>query len=187
MDIRPLHTEDDYRAALAEVSMLVDQSPERGTPEGDRLEILSILVEHYERSMETAHLLRSPANAVHLERSLAQLQAAGDAAKPRAGWGKASKAIADELDPEQGLAEARVGLDADIKEFADDILKMRMSLGEQGRCYTDRDLAFAWTRYSDRVCASWLELPDDAIELAKALRQYLPEPRDSLPEPRESQ
>lgn len=51
MDIRPLHTEGDYRAALAEVSALVDQDPERGTPEGDRLEILSILIEHYEGSM----------------------------------------------------------------------------------------------------------------------------------------
>jgi antitoxin component HigA of HigAB toxin-antitoxin module len=75
MDIRPLHTEDDYRAALAEVSALVDQDPHPGTPEGDRLEILSILVEHYESSMDTAHLLRSPANAAHLERSIAQLRA----------------------------------------------------------------------------------------------------------------
>lgn len=79
----------------------------------------------------------------------------------------------------QGLAEARAGLDADIKEFSDDIRKMRICLGEQGRFYSDRDLAFAWTRCSDRVCASWLGLPDDAIELAKTLRQYLPEPKDS--------
>ena len=48
MDIRPLHTEDDYRAALAEVSALVDLDPEPGTPDGDRLEILSTLVERYE-------------------------------------------------------------------------------------------------------------------------------------------
>lgn len=48
MDIRPLHTEDDYRAALAEVSALVDQDPATGTPDGDRLEILSTLVECYE-------------------------------------------------------------------------------------------------------------------------------------------
>jgi antitoxin component HigA of HigAB toxin-antitoxin module len=51
MDIRPLHTENDYRAALAEVSALVDLDPEPGTPDGDRLEILSTLVERY----ETAH------------------------------------------------------------------------------------------------------------------------------------
>jgi hypothetical protein len=48
MDIRLLHTEDDYRAALAEVSALVDLDPEAGTPDGDRLEILSTLVERYE-------------------------------------------------------------------------------------------------------------------------------------------
>jgi hypothetical protein len=75
MDIRPLHTEDDYRAALAEVSAPVDLDPEPGTPEGDRLEILSILVEHYESLMETAHLLRSPANVAQLERFAAQLRA----------------------------------------------------------------------------------------------------------------
>ncbi|MDN7893025.1 hypothetical protein QZM93_30935 [Burkholderia cepacia] len=32
--------------------MLVDQDPESGTPEDDRLEILSILVEHHKGSME---------------------------------------------------------------------------------------------------------------------------------------
>ncbi|CAB3801195.1 DUF29 family protein [Paraburkholderia fynbosensis] len=74
MDIRPLHTDDDYRAALAEVSALVDQEPESGTPEGNRLEILSILIEHYEDAIGTAHLLRSPANAAHLERSITQLR-----------------------------------------------------------------------------------------------------------------
>jgi len=73
MDMRPLRTEGDYRAALAEVSALVDQDPEPGTPGGDRLEILSILVEHYEDSTETAHLLRAPANTAYLELSIAQL------------------------------------------------------------------------------------------------------------------
>ncbi|MEW6339345.1 MAG: transcriptional regulator [Pseudomonadota bacterium] len=48
MDIRPLHTEDDYKAALAAVSELVDADPASGTPDGDRLDILSILVERYE-------------------------------------------------------------------------------------------------------------------------------------------
>jgi antitoxin component HigA of HigAB toxin-antitoxin module len=75
MDIRPLTTDDDYRAALAEVSALVDLDPEPGTPDGDRLEILSILVENYESLTDTAHLLSSPANAAHLERSIAQLRA----------------------------------------------------------------------------------------------------------------
>jgi len=36
---------------------------------------MSILVEHYESLMETAHLLRLPPNVAHLERSIAQLRA----------------------------------------------------------------------------------------------------------------
>jgi HTH-type transcriptional regulator/antitoxin HigA len=48
MDIRPLHTEEDYRTTLAEVSALVDLDPPRGSSEGDRLEVLGVLVELYE-------------------------------------------------------------------------------------------------------------------------------------------
>lgn len=48
MDIRPLHTEADYQEALAAVSALVDTDPAPDTPEGDKLEILSMLVERYE-------------------------------------------------------------------------------------------------------------------------------------------
>jgi HTH-type transcriptional regulator/antitoxin HigA len=49
MDIKPIHTEADYRAMLREVSKLVDLDPEVGTPDGDRLDVLSTLVEAYER------------------------------------------------------------------------------------------------------------------------------------------
>ncbi|KJK17842.1 transcriptional regulator [Burkholderiaceae bacterium 16] len=48
MDIRPLHTDDDYQAALAHVSALVDIDPAPGTPERDRLEIMATLIERYE-------------------------------------------------------------------------------------------------------------------------------------------
>lgn len=48
MDIQPIRTEDDYRAALREVSAFFDHEPEPGSPEGDRFEILLILVEAYE-------------------------------------------------------------------------------------------------------------------------------------------
>lgn len=48
MDIRPIHTKADYKAALKVVSALIDTDPERGTPEGDRLEILGTLLEAYE-------------------------------------------------------------------------------------------------------------------------------------------
>ena len=44
--VRPIRTEDDYDAALAEVDGLMDATP--GTPEGDRLDILVTLIEAYE-------------------------------------------------------------------------------------------------------------------------------------------
>ena len=48
MDIRPIHTDTDYRAALREVSTYFDSEPEPGTPDGDRFEVLLTLLEAYE-------------------------------------------------------------------------------------------------------------------------------------------
>ena len=49
MEITPIRTEKDYRAALRVVSTLVDQDPSPDTPEGERLDVLSTLIEAYER------------------------------------------------------------------------------------------------------------------------------------------
>jgi HTH-type transcriptional regulator/antitoxin HigA len=46
MDIRPIRTETDYRAALDEVERLWEAEP--GTLEGDSVEVLSTLIEAYE-------------------------------------------------------------------------------------------------------------------------------------------
>ncbi len=46
MTIRPIKTEADHAAALAEVERLFDAKPD--TPEGDRLDVLATLVEAYE-------------------------------------------------------------------------------------------------------------------------------------------
>ena len=46
MDIRPIKTEADYQAALAEIERLFDAAP--NTPAGDRLDVLVTLVEAYE-------------------------------------------------------------------------------------------------------------------------------------------
>ena len=46
MKIRPIKTEVDCRAALKEIDHLFDAAP--GTPKGDRLEVLTTLVEAYE-------------------------------------------------------------------------------------------------------------------------------------------
>ena len=50
MEIKPIRTEADYRATLALIETLMDV-PEDAlpTPEGDRLEVLAVLVEDYER------------------------------------------------------------------------------------------------------------------------------------------
>ena len=47
MDIKPIRTQRDYKAALAEIERLFDAKP--GTPDGDRLEVLATLVEAYEQ------------------------------------------------------------------------------------------------------------------------------------------
>ena len=46
MDIRPIKTEADYQAALAEIERTLEAAP--NTPEGDRLEVLTTLIEAYE-------------------------------------------------------------------------------------------------------------------------------------------
>jgi hypothetical protein len=46
--VRPIRTAEDHGAALTEVLNLMQADPAAGTPEGDRLEVLSVLIEAYE-------------------------------------------------------------------------------------------------------------------------------------------
>ena len=46
MDVAPIRTKRDYRRALKEIEALMDAK--RGTPEGDRLDVLVTLVEAWE-------------------------------------------------------------------------------------------------------------------------------------------
>jgi HTH-type transcriptional regulator / antitoxin HigA len=46
MEIKPIKTKADYRAALKEIEALM--MAERDTPEGERLDVLVTLVEAYE-------------------------------------------------------------------------------------------------------------------------------------------
>jgi HTH-type transcriptional regulator/antitoxin HigA len=48
MEIRPIKTEEDYQAALHEVSAYFETEPAPGSAEGDRFEVLITLVESYE-------------------------------------------------------------------------------------------------------------------------------------------
>jgi HTH-type transcriptional regulator/antitoxin HigA len=43
-----LRTEEEYESAIAEIERLLDEGSEEGTEAYDRLELLSVLVEHYE-------------------------------------------------------------------------------------------------------------------------------------------
>ena len=47
MDIKPIKTDADYRAALKEIETLMMAEP--GTPEGEKLDVLVTLVEAYEQ------------------------------------------------------------------------------------------------------------------------------------------
>ena len=46
MEIKPIKTEKDYHAALKEIEILFEAKPD--TPDGDRLDIFTTLVEAYE-------------------------------------------------------------------------------------------------------------------------------------------
>lgn len=47
MNIKPIKTEQDYQAAMARLEAIFDAKP--GTPEGDELEVLGVLIDNYER------------------------------------------------------------------------------------------------------------------------------------------
>src|SRR5437879_4359510 len=47
--IRPLRSEADYDAALAEIEQYFGESPKQGTPEADRFDLLALVIEDYEK------------------------------------------------------------------------------------------------------------------------------------------
>lgn len=62
MEIRPIRTHTDYQQALQEIELLFDAAP--STPEHDRLDILSTLVEAYEKKHFPIEL-PDPIEAIH--------------------------------------------------------------------------------------------------------------------------
>lgn len=48
MNIRPIHSDQDYRAALKNVSPFFENEPTPGTPEGDYFDVMLTLIEAYE-------------------------------------------------------------------------------------------------------------------------------------------
>lgn len=47
-DIHPIRDAADYEQALAEIDALIKKKPDGNTPDGERLELLSLLVSDYE-------------------------------------------------------------------------------------------------------------------------------------------
>ncbi|MGV0036170.1 MAG: helix-turn-helix domain-containing protein [Candidatus Azotimanducaceae bacterium WSBS_2022_MAG_OTU7] len=64
MDIKPIRTEADYRAALREIESLMEA--ELDSPEGERLDVLTTLVEAYE-SKHYPMELPDPVEAIKFE------------------------------------------------------------------------------------------------------------------------
>ena len=48
MDIRPLHSEADYDAALKRIAELFENEPQPGTPGADRFDLLALVIADYE-------------------------------------------------------------------------------------------------------------------------------------------
>ena len=63
MNIKPIRTAKDLKAALAEVSKLMESDPDIGTPKGDRLDVLVTLVQAYE-AKHFAMALPDPVEAI---------------------------------------------------------------------------------------------------------------------------
>ena len=59
--IRPLRSESDYDSALEEIERYFESEPKPGTPEGDRFDLLALVIEDYERK----HWPIDPPDAVH--------------------------------------------------------------------------------------------------------------------------
>jgi HTH-type transcriptional regulator/antitoxin HigA len=60
MEIRPIRTETDHEAVLAEIGRLTEMEPRPGSREGDRLEVLAVLSEAY----EAKHYSIEPADSI---------------------------------------------------------------------------------------------------------------------------
>ena len=60
--IKPIKTETDYQSALQEIECLFEALP--NTPEGDRLEVLTTLVEAYEEKQGYALPIPDPIEAI---------------------------------------------------------------------------------------------------------------------------
>jgi len=88
--LRPLHSEDEYQDALAEVERLWDS--EEGTEDGDRLEVLTVLIDAYE-SEHHAIELPDPIEAIKARMDDLGIDRAKLGAMIHAGSGRVSEIL----------------------------------------------------------------------------------------------
>jgi antitoxin component HigA of HigAB toxin-antitoxin module len=67
MTIKPIHTNDDYEAALREISGYFDNEPIPNTPEGDCFEVMLTLIESYEAKHFTLKVPNPETHAAMIE------------------------------------------------------------------------------------------------------------------------
>jgi HTH-type transcriptional regulator/antitoxin HigA len=62
MDIKPIRTKTDYKAALQQAEHLLDMQPlpQPGTPEGDHMDVLLTLIDAYEAQHDPVPLPDDP-------------------------------------------------------------------------------------------------------------------------------
>jgi HTH-type transcriptional regulator / antitoxin HigA len=70
MEVRPIHTESDYDAALEEIERYFEKEPEPGSPEADRFDVLAALIGAYEE----AHWPIEPPDAISAIREVMALR-----------------------------------------------------------------------------------------------------------------
>lgn len=72
MDIKVIKSAGDYEAALTEIEELVDLDPAPGTPAGEKIELLALVIENYE-AKEFPSTLPDPIEAIRFRMEQAEL------------------------------------------------------------------------------------------------------------------
>ena len=113
VEVKPIRTEQDYEAALAEIEVLMTSKP--GTPEGDRLDVLTTLVQAYETEH---HAIEAP-DPIELIRFVMEQRGLdrADLQPMLGGRGRVSEVIARKRPLTLGMIrrlQAGLGLPADI-------------------------------------------------------------------------
>lgn len=65
------------------------------------------------------------------------------------------------------------------EQFRDHVARMHSCLLAAGKHVVEEDIVYAWTDYSDGLCAGWLTPPDDDDTLLVILLKHLPASRST--------